>query len=262
MRFGCFTTEVGRIGAMADMGFDYVELGFRALAPLDDDLAFAPILDRVLAAPLRAEALSGFIPPFVGLSVVGPSVDRAALRRYSETMIGRAAQLGAQVVSVGLGRARVIPEAFPLQKAHDQFRDFLGYVTDLAAAKGIIIGLEPLNREETNLINTVPEALAVLREVSRPSLRLTVDYYHLLLAGGSVADLDAAEGLVAHVHTADAERQPPGTAGTDQLALLRALRECGYDDRLSIEARFTAFDREAPAALAYLRGLWAQVSSE
>ncbi len=262
MRFGCFTTEIGRIGALADMGFDYVELGFRALAPLDDDIAFAAILDRILAAPLRAEALSGFIPPFVALPVVGPSVDRAALRRYTETMIGRAAQMGAKVVCIGIGRARAIPEGFSVQRAYDQFRDFLGFVTDVAAPKGITVGLEPLNREETNLINTIPESLAMLREVSRPSLRLVVDYYHLLLAGGSAADLEAAQGLVAHVHTADANRRPPGTEGTDQLALLRALRACGYDDRLSIEARFTAFDREAPAALEYLRRLWAQVSSE
>ena len=262
MRFGCFTTEVARIGAMADMGFDYAELGFRALAPLDDEAAFSAVLDRILAAPLRVEALSGFLPPFVGLSVVGPSVDRAGLRRYTETMIGRAAQVGAKVIGLGTGRARAIPEGFPAPKAYDQFRDFLGFVTDQAAARGITVGLEPLNREETNLINTIPEALAMLREASRPSLRLTVDYFHLLAAGGTAADLEAAQGLVAHVHTADANRRPPGTEGTDQLALFRALRACGYDDRISIEARFTAFDQEAPAALAYLRALWAQVTPE
>ena len=262
MRFGCFTTEVGRIGALADMGFDYVELGFRALAPLEDELTFASTRDRILAAPLRAEALSGFIPPFVGLAVVGPSVDRAGLRRYAEMMIARAAQVGAQVVGIGIGRSRMIPEGFPPQRAHDQFRDFLGLVTDLAAPRGITVGLEPLNREETNLINTVPESLAMLREVSRPSLRLTVDYYHLLLAGGSAADLEAAHGLVAHVHTADANRRPPGTEGADQLGLLQALRAIGYDDRLSMECRFTSFDQEAPVALEYLRGLWDQVTSD
>jgi sugar phosphate isomerase/epimerase len=262
MRFGCFTTEVGRIGALADMGFDYVELGFRALASQEDDLAFTATLDRILEAPLRVEALSGFIPPFVGLAVVGPSVDRAGLRRYSETMIARAAQVGARVVGIGIGRSRTIPEGFPPQRAHDQFRDFLGLVTDLAAPRGITVGLEPLNREETNLVNTIPEALATLRQVGRPGLRLTVDYYHLLLAGGTPADVEAARGLVAHVHTADASRRPPGTEGTDQLGLLKALRAIDYDDRLTMECRFTSFDQEAPAALEYLRGLWSHVTSE
>jgi sugar phosphate isomerase/epimerase len=262
MRFGCFTTEIGRIGAMADMGFDYVELGFRVLAPLEDEAAATAAVDRILAAPLRAEALSAFIPPFVGLAVVGPAVDRAALRRYSETMLTRAAQVGAKVVTVGMARSRTIPEGFPPQRARDQFRDFLGLVTDLGTTRGITVGLEALNREETNLINTIPESLEMLREVSRPSLRLTIDYYHLFTDGEPLGDVELAEGLVGHIHTADAGRRPPGTEGNDQLALLQALSSIGYDDRLSIECRFTDFDSEAAAALEHLRGLWARASSE
>jgi sugar phosphate isomerase/epimerase len=262
MRFGCFTTEVGRIGTMADMGFDYVELGFRALSPLEDDATFASTLDRILTAPLRAEALSAFIPPFVPLSVVGPSVDRVGLRRYAETMLTRANQVGGKVVTVGIARARTIPEGFPAQKAREQFRDFLSLVADLAAARGLIVGLEALNREETNLVTTIPEALAMIRETSRPSLRLTLDYYHLHSDDEPLGDVEAAGDLVAHAHTADAGRRPPGTEGTDQLAFLQALRTIGYDDRLSMECRFTDFDREAPAALEYLRRLWARVAAD
>lgn len=262
MRFGCLTSEIARIGTLADMGFDYVELGFRALAPLDDEVTFLAARDRILDAPLRPEALSGFIPPFVGLAVVGPSVDRAALRRYSETMLNRAAQVGAKIVTIGSGRSRTIPEGFPPQRARDQFRDFLALVADLAIPRGLAVGLEALNREETNLINTVAQAHAMVREVNRPGLRLTVDYYHLFSDGESLAGFQSVRGLVAHIHTADAGRRPPGTEGTDQLALLRALHSIGYDDRLSMECRFTDFDREAPAALAHLRGLWAQVASD
>jgi sugar phosphate isomerase/epimerase len=262
MRFGCFTTEVGRIGAMADMGFDYVELGFRALVPLEDEESFAATRERILAAPLRAEALSGFFPPFVGLQVVGPEVDRAKVRRYTETMLTRAAQVGGRVIGIGGGRARSIPEGYPINRAREQFRDFLGTVGDLAATRGLTIALEPLNREETNLINTIPEALDLLRELNRPSLRVMVDYYHLFSDGDLIDDLVQAQGMLAHAHTSDAGRRPPGTEGTDQLALLRVLRAIGYEERLTIESRYQDFDREAPVALEYLRNLWAQVTAD
>jgi sugar phosphate isomerase/epimerase len=262
MRFGCFTTEIGRIGAMADMGFDYVELGSRTLAPLEDDLAFTATLDRIIAAPLLPEALSAFIPPFVGLPVVGPEVDRARLRRYAETMLSRAAQVGAKIVTVGSGRSRTIPEGFSPQKAREQLRDFLATAADLATARGLTIALEPLNREETNLINSLPEAQALVRETGRGPLKVTLDYYHFSTDGEPLEDIELAGGLIAHVHTADAGRRPPGTEGTDQRGLLRSLHAIGYDERLSMECRFTDFDREAPAALRYLRGLWSEVTAE
>jgi sugar phosphate isomerase/epimerase len=177
-------------------------------------------------------------------------------------MLTRAVQVGGKVVTVGGGRSRTYPEGFSPRKARDQLRDFLSLVSDLAASRGLDVGLEPLNREETNLINNIPEALELLREVSRPALKLTADYYHLFTDGEPLADLELAVGLIAHVHTADAGRRPPGTAGADQLALLRALSALGYDGRLSMECRFTDFDREASAALGYLRGLWSRIASE
>ncbi len=259
MRFGCTTKEIGRIRPLAEMGYDYVELGFRVLAPLEDDSTFADIRERILDAPIRPEALSGFIPPYVGLKVVGPEVDRAKLRRYLETMLGRAAQVGAKVAVFGSGASRAVPEGFPRARALDQLRDFLALGADVAAARGITLVLEVLNREETNLVNTMDEALALIRSLNRPALRAMVDYYHVLADGQPLDQIRQAGVLLAHAHTADAGRQPPGTAGTDQHAFLAALHAAGYDGRLSVECRFEDFDREAPAALAYLKDAWRSV---
>jgi len=260
MKFGCTTKEIGRIQRLGEMGYDYVELGFRALAPLEDDLTFVPIRERILDAPIRPEALSGFIPPYVGLKVVGPEVDRAKLRRYLETMLGRAAQVGARVAVFGSGPSRTVPDGFPRAKALDQLRDFLALGADLAAARGITLVLEILNQGETNLVNTMDEALELVRSVGRPSLRTMVDYYHVLTDGQSLTQVQQAGALLAHAHTSDAGRRPPGTAGSDQVAFLSALRAAGYDGRLSVECRFEDFDREAPAALAYLKDIWRRLA--
>jgi sugar phosphate isomerase/epimerase len=259
MRFGCVTSEIGRIQTLGDMGYDYVELRCRALAPLDDDLTFAGVRDRILQATVQVEALSGFIPPYVGLKVVGPDVDRARLRRYTETMLDRGAQVRARVVVFGSGAARTAPDGYPRPRALDQLRDYLTLAADLAAPRGITIALEPLTPGETNLVNDIAEALEVVRSVGRPALRPMIDYYYVLTDGRPLAPVEAAGRLLAHVHTSDADRRTPAGAA-NQVDLLAALRRAVYDGRLSVEARFEDFERDAPAALAYLRSVWAQFS--
>jgi len=259
MKFGCVTHEIGRIGLLADMGFDYVELGLRALAPLQDEETFGPIRDRILEAPLPCEALSGFIPPYAGLKVVGPEADRQSLRRYVEAMIGRAAQIGSRVIVFGSGQARAVPDGFPYPRALDQLRDFLAMTADLAAPLGLTIAIEVLNLGETNLINSMSEAIGLVRSVNRPSLRNTIDYYHVLTDMQPLDQIAQAGSLLVHAHTSDVDRRPPGTGVGDQRAFLAALRAAGYDARLSIECRFQDFEREAPVALGLLRSLWADV---
>lgn len=260
MRFGCTTSEVGRIWPLAEIGYDYVELSARTLAPLDDEHTFASIRERILAAPIRPEALCGFIPPYVGLRVVGPEVDRARLRGYVETVLGRASQIGTKVAVFGSGSSRMVPDGYPRAKALDQLRDFLATSAEMAAALGITLAIEVLNRGETNLVNTMDEALALVRDLGRPNLRTMVDYYHVLTDGQSLQQVQQAGSLLVHAHTSDAGRQPPGTGGSDQAAFLSALRSAGYDGRLSIECRFQDFPREASAALAHLKDVWRSVA--
>ena len=259
MRFGCVTSETGRIGLLSDMGFDYVELRCRALAPLDDDFVFATIRERIVEAPIRPEVVSGLIPPFVALKLVGPNVDRAALRRYLDTMLLRASQLGAFTVVFGAGAARAAPAGFPRDRALSQLREWVAIAADLAAPREITVALEALNQGETNLVNTVDEAVGLVRSLGRPNLRVAVDYFQLLADGIPLSQVRLAGALVGHAHTSDADRRPPGNSASDQPPFLEALRAAGYDGRLSVECRFEDFGIEAPATLSYLRDTWARL---
>ena len=256
MRFGCVTSEIARIARLAALGYDYVELRGRALAPLGDEQGFASVLDRLRDAPLRVECLSGFIPPFVDLPVVGPAVDRVRLRRYTETMLDRAARVGASVVVFGSGAARTAPDGFSVARALDQLREYLALAGDLAAPRGLVFALEYLNRDESTLVNTPSEAAAIVRCVGRASLGVTVDHYHSLAADQPIDLIESANGLIRHVHASGPDRRPPADGAADQTELLAALRRLGYDGRVSIECRFTDFEREAEVALDHLRRVW------
>ena len=260
LRFGCVTSEISRVAPLAEMGYDYVELGAQTLRPLEGDAEFGAVRERLLAAPLRSEVLVSLIPPITGLRVVGPGVDRTQLRTYVQTVVRRAAEVGVQTIVFGSGAARKLPEGFPTRKAHAQLQDFVKLAGDLAAERNIVLAVEVLNRAETSLVTTIDEAVELVRTVNRPSVRIAVDYYHLLADEVPLDSLEMARGLIAHVHTADAGRWPPGSTRTDQRAFLRQLQTIGYTGRLSVECRFTNFAHEAPAALRHLRALWSELA--
>lgn len=259
MRFGCVTSEIARIARLAALGYDYVELRGRALAPMGDEIAFASVVERLRDAPLRVESLSDFVPPFVGLNVVGPAVDRARARRYTEMMLDRAARVGVSTIVFGAGAARNVPAGFSRSRATEQLREYLGVAADLAAARGLVFTLEHLNADESNLVNTPAEAATIARSIGRPSLAVAIDHYHLLTADLPVARIVEAAGAIRHVHASGPDRLPPADGAADQTDLLAALRGLGYDGRVSVECRFSDFEREAAAAQRHLLATWTAV---
>ena len=256
MRFGCTTAETSRLKQLAEMGFDFAELRGRALAPLHDDVTFSTILERVREAGIPVEAVSGVVPPYVSVPIVGPSVDRQKLLGHIQLVLDRAAAAGAKLVVFGSGAARSAPAGFDRGRALTQLRDFVAACADLCAARSMAFTVEFLNAEETNLVNSIDEAAALIYPLRRPNLGIALDCYHVLTGGGPSAFGSENMRLVRHVHTSDDSRRPPMGTGGHQAELVSALRAVGYDERITIEARFDDFETEAPAALRHLRDLW------
>jgi len=118
----------------------------------------------------------------------------------------------------------------------------------------VVVAIEPLNRDETNFINTVAEGAAVVRETGHPNIRLLADIYHMLRENEGPDALVDAGPLLRHVHIAEKDgRTPPGFAGDDFTPYLRALRRAGYAGAISIECRWDDLAAQLPAALKALR---------
>jgi D-psicose/D-tagatose/L-ribulose 3-epimerase len=121
--------------------------------------------------------------------------------------------------------------------AYAELRTNLAPVVEHASAAGVVVGIEPLNRYETALVNTVDQGLAALGPLLGPHLGLALDTYHLNIEERSSADAvrRAGEHLV-HLQVCGSDRGAPGGDQTDWPALLAALDEVDYDGPLNIES--------------------------
>lgn len=242
---------------LATVGVDYIEPALSKLAALSD-AEVASARDRVRAAGVRAETMNWFVPGDVKLT--GPPVDDARVRAYVERALAIAESFGVRVIVFGSPAARSFPEGFARERAWSQLVAFLRTCDDVIAAHryGMVIGIEALRKPESNLVNSVPEAVELARAVARPAVRIIVDFCHLAFEHDDPDVVRTAKHWIVHVQIADPEARgfPRSAAGEPRYAqFFAALRAIGYAGRVSIEAKSCDLANDAPASLAFLRAL-------
>jgi sugar phosphate isomerase/epimerase len=101
---------------------------------------------------------------------------------------------------------------------------------------GTTLLYEPLNRYETNLVNTLGDAVTILSGLRTRHVKILADLYHMNIEEVSLADaLRGAGAHVGHVHFADSNRRAAGMGHTDFAPIIAALGEVGYAGYLSAE---------------------------
>lgn len=130
-----------------------------------------------------------------------------------------------------------------------------------AEVSGVLYLLEPLAREDTGFINTVEEAVAVVRAIGSPALRTMLD-----CSAAARAEADPipdvlhrwlSTGLIAHIDLNDPNRRGPGEGALAFGPILAALKAEGYGGMAAIEPFIYESDGPSCAARAigYVRGL-------
>jgi D-psicose/D-tagatose/L-ribulose 3-epimerase len=251
MRLGCCISGEDQLAAL-DGWADYCELPV-ARALMESDGAFERMAASLGAGRVPALACNVFLP--ANLKVVGPEVDVDALTAYVATALERIERIGAAVLVVGSGAARTIPAGFDRERALDQFAGFLRDVAVRATGHGVTVVLEPLRPQETNLLNTVAESAAFLRERDVQPARLLADLYHMREQGEAMEVLGATADLLAHVHVAGVGRGAPAPDAEDLEPFLRALHDAGFAGDCSIECNWKDFAAEAPGAMDHMRSV-------
>ena len=106
-----------------------------------------------------------------------------------------------------------------------------------ARRHGAVLIYEPLNRYETNLVNTVEDGVTLLRTLSTDNVKLLCDLFHMNIEEVDLAAaLRTGAGHVGHVHFVDSNRRPAGLGHLDFGPIAAALREMGYSGFASAEA--------------------------
>ena len=175
MEFGvCAGRDKARI--LADAGYDYIELSVAAdlMGVSEDD--WAGRRDEILALPLPVRSFNSFIRE---RKIVGADVNLPRLRQYVETAMARARDVGGEVIVFGSGGARRVPDGFESAMAERQIRDFLRVCADVSEKMGVVVAIEPLNRQECNVITSIADAATLALPLDHAGVRLLADTYHM-----------------------------------------------------------------------------------
>ncbi len=105
-----------------------------------------------------------------------------------------------------------------------------------AASNGVPVLFEPLNRYETNLLNTVADSLAFLKKLRTQNVKLLCDLFHMNIEEVGIADaLRLAGSKLGHLHFADSNRHAVGQGHSDIAPVVAALKEMRYAGYVSAE---------------------------
>jgi len=161
---------------------------------------------------------------------------RAAAVAYVRACVDLAHATGAGVVIVTpnpVGKTR------PLAPLAEEWHWAVAAVREAAeacAGRTVRLAIEPINRYETYLINSVPRALEFAQQVDHPAVAVMLDTFHANIEDRDVAEAARLAGpRLAHIHVADSNRQGVGRGHIDFRRLMRTLVEIGYAGTLALE---------------------------
>ncbi len=195
----------------------------------------------------------------------GPERDLRGTPRQQQTALKYFIKLLDQAVALdcptvigpvysAVGRAEPVPR--PEYKR--QWKLVAGHLRSLAREahdRGRQVCLEPLNRFETDFINTCDQALQMLDDVDNPGLKLMLDTFHMNIEEkNQAAAIRRAGSRLAHLHACGCDRGTPGNDSIDWAGIAQALRDIGFQGDVVIEGFGTHVKLIARAA-----SIWRQV---
>jgi D-psicose/D-tagatose/L-ribulose 3-epimerase len=237
---------------IAGLGFDVIELPLEEPGQWDPGRAAELVSEHRLGASLCC-----VIGPGRDLSVADRGLVAETLE-YLRYCVDAAGRLGSGVVAgpmyAPVGRLWPMDageRATTLGRVAEALRPLAEY----AGERNVALAVEPLNRYETSLLNTVEQGLELVELVGSPACGLLLDTFHLNIEEKDPAAAAlAAGGRIAHVHACGTDRGAPGADRFEWPGFLDALAEAGYGGPLCIES-FTPEQRTIATAAAIWRPL-------
>jgi 5-keto-L-gluconate epimerase len=217
---------------IAALGYDGVELAIR-----DPKLVDADALESLLNNyTLRVPAIgTGQAWGEEGLSFTDPDpqVREQAIERI-KSHIPVASRFGS-VIIIGLIRG-IVKSGVDSTQAMEWLINALRECSEAAQPHGIRLALEPINRYETTLVNTVAQGLELIERVGADNFGLLLDTFHMNIEEPTIEDSIRQCGeRIFHFHVADSNRWYPGAGHLDFKSILTALDSTSYQGWISGE---------------------------
>jgi sugar phosphate isomerase/epimerase len=218
------------IARLARFGYDGVEL---VGAP--EKLDAGKVAESLAEHGIAASSICGLYGPETDFASSDAGV-RANALAYVRSCVDFAERVGAEAISL-------TPTACMKIRPEAEIETELGWAVqgvraagEYAGEHGVRIAVEPWNRYENYLINTVAQSLAFVERVGLDSVGCMADTFHMAIEEVSSADAIRLAGKrLYHVHFADSNRAAPGCGHTDFAPIVAALEEIGYTGYVSFE---------------------------
>jgi D-psicose/D-tagatose/L-ribulose 3-epimerase len=260
MRFGIntflftspFTNESARLfPQFKKWGFDTVEI------PVEDPSFIDPVhIKRELD---KHGLVCGSVCACLGpeRDLRGTPENQRTCLRYLKTLIDQMAPLDCPTL-IGpfystTGRADAVPPDEYKHQWHTVVRH-LKTIAKYAEKNGRVMCLEPLNRFETDFINTCDQGLKMIKDVGSPALKLHLDTFHMNIEEKHQATAIRKAGKhLRHIHACGSDRGTPGNDHIDWPSIAAALKAIGYQGDVVIESFTTDVKVIARAAAIWRR---------
>ncbi len=233
-------------------GFDTVEI------PIEDPSHVDPaLLKRQLE---DAELICGSVCACTGKDrdLRGTPRQQKIGMDYLKKVVEQATEMGCPTI-IGpvyseTGRAEAVPRA-EYQRQWKTVVKNLKEISKQAEQNGRLICLEPLNRFETDFINTCDQGVRMIQDVDSPALKLMLDTFHMNIEEKNQAEaIRRASKHLAHLHACGCDRGTPGNDHIDWGGIAQALKEIGFQGDIVIEGFATHVKLIARAA-----AIWRQI---
>lgn len=243
MKFGASTwlwtspfdgRDVSLLRKIADLGFSFVEIPVENPTTVD-----APAIRRALDATGLQVVVCAVMAGERDPSSVDPARVEAAAT-YLRQCVALACEWGSPLV-VGPLYAPVGKKRLPTVEARAaEWSRSVAQVRRMAeeaAAAGVKLGLEPLNRFESDLINTAADAVRMAEEVGGDLVGVSLDSFHMNIEEVDFRQaIETAGARLVHLQVSDSHRGVPGEGNSDWPGLRTGLRNIGYAGRVAIES--------------------------
>lgn len=250
----CTTGAVRELAPkVKSMGFDIFEIACE-----NPDLLDIEEIKKEIELNGLSAIICGVFGPDRNICSTDPAIRQKA-REYTRWMIDAAARVGSPVVCgpmySAVGKAHLDDAAARQEEWQVSVSEIRG-LADYAQEKDIKLAMEPLNRFETDMINTVSQGLTFIHDVNRDNVGFHLDTFHMHLEEKNSAEaIKLAADKIYHFHACENDRGIPGTGQVHWQEIAPALMSVHYQGPVVIES-FTSQVKEIARAV----NIWREIA--
>ena len=224
--------QLDLINRAQELGMDFIELPLMVLDKFDSKAVGERLRDINFAACTSTVLLDD-----TDITSEDPEI-RAKGVNFLKKCVKATSDIGATNFS-GVIYSKHIRQldGRPTEQEYTWSADCLREAADYANELGVVIGLEPVNRYETFLVNTCEQALMLKDMIGRDNIKIHLDTYHMNIEEKSFYDatIAAGEDLI-HYHLCENDRGIPGTGLVNWDDIFKALAEINYKGYAALES--------------------------